>query len=132
VFNEPFLSLVFNGKKKIESRFSKNRIDPYGKINSGDLVLIKGNGGPIQGLFVAGEIKFIYILNKNTFKEIESNFGKYICTKYDKGFWRRRTKTKYVSLISIKKIKKLNPFPAGKKDKRGWAIVKEKKDLTLF
>ena len=47
---EPYLSFILNGKKTIESRFSINRIAPFDKIQTGDIVLLKRAGGPLVGI----------------------------------------------------------------------------------
>ena len=45
IFREPFLTKIFSGVKKIESRFSLNRCAPYSEVNKGDLVFIKKISG---------------------------------------------------------------------------------------
>ncbi|KKQ35404.1 MAG: hypothetical protein US51_C0006G0001, partial [Microgenomates group bacterium GW2011_GWA2_37_6] len=40
---------ILTGKKTIESRFSKNKIAPYGVVSAGDLVYMKLSGGAIIG-----------------------------------------------------------------------------------
>lgn len=132
VFNEPFLSLVFNGKKKIESRFSMNKISPYKKIKKGDVVILKKSGGLVTGIFVAGNVKFFHKLNKSLMKQIETEYGELICSAYDKDFWKNRDRTNYASLIEVKKIKKLPPFKSDKKDRSGWSVLREEFSENLF
>lgn len=109
VFNEPFLSLVFSGEKKIESRFSINKISPYERVKEGDVVILKESGGPITGIFIVGEVKFFKHLDKYLITKIENEFGELICTSYDENFWIKREKANYASLIEVSKIKKLPP-----------------------
>ncbi len=125
VFNEPFLSLVFNGKKKIESRFSMNNISPHEKIKKGDVVILKVSGGLVKGIFIAGEVKFFNKLNKSVIKKIQTEYGELICSSYDKDFWINRDRANYASLIEVKKIKKLPPFKIEKKDRNGWSVLRE-------
>src|SRR5581483_1606315 len=98
VFNEPFLSLILSGEKKIESRFSINKISPYGKVKKGDVIILKESGGPIKGIFIAGDVWFYHDLDKSLMKSIESQYGDLICSAYDKEFWAQRNRTKYASL----------------------------------
>ncbi len=132
VFNEPFLSLVFNGKKKIESRFSRNKISPYGKIKKGDVVLLQESGGPVTGIFVAGDVRFFHKLNKEIIENIEFQYGELICSAADKDFWKNREGTNYASLIEVKKIKKLTPFKSEKRDRTGWSVLREGVSNNLF
>lgn len=132
VFNEPYLSLIFNGKKKIESRFSINKISPYQKLKKGDIVILKESGGMVTGVFVAGKVIFYDGLDKELLNEIELNYGKDICADYDKDFWEKRTKAKYASLIEVNKIKKITPFKSEKKDRSGWSILRPSLSVSLF
>jgi ASC-1-like (ASCH) protein len=132
VCNEPFLSLILNGEKRIESRFSINKISPFGKIKKGDVVIIKETGGPISGIFVAGVVKYFYKLNKSVIKQIENEYGRLLCSAYDKNFWKMRDSANYASLIEVKKIKRLSPFKIDKKDRTGWSILREGLSSNLF
>jgi hypothetical protein len=132
IFNEPFLSLVYSKEKKIESRFSMNKICPFEKVRKGDVIILKESGGFVNGVFLAGEIKFYQGLNKEILEQIESVYGKEICSSYDKNFWKSRTKAKYASLIEVKKVKKITPFKSEKNDRSGWSILREGISNDLF
>lgn len=132
IFNEPFLSLIYDGSKTIESRFSRNKISPLGKIKKGDIVLLKESGGFINGIFIAGNIRFYSNLNSKSKAEVESLYGERICTSYDKNFWESHAESKYATLIEIEKIKKTTPFKCNKSDRRGWSIVREGISDSLF
>lgn len=132
IFNEPFLSLIYSREKKIESRFSMNKISPFEKVRKGDVIILKESGGLVTGVFIAGEVKFYHGLNKKTLEQIEISYGNEICSAYDKGFWKDRTKAKYASLIEVKKVKKILPFKSEKKDRSGWSILREGISGNLF
>lgn len=132
IFNEPYLSLIFDGQKSIESRFSIKKISPYKKINSGDLVVLKKSGGPVMGIFIAGEIKFFNKLSENHWEYIEKKYGNLICTHYDSEFWSKRENTRYATLIDIENIKKLTPFKINKKDRSGWSLIHQNNSKDLF
>lgn len=125
IFNEPFLSLVFKREKKIESRFSINKRSPFEKVKKGDVIILKESGGLVTGVFIAGEVRFFHLTNIKTLESIEANFGKAICAEYNTNFWRDRAKSKYATLIEVKKIKKILPFKCEKKDRSGWSILRE-------
>lgn len=123
VFNEPFLSLIFSGDKKIESRFSKNKISPYKKIHKGDIVVLKASGGPVLGLFLADDVKFYNGTKEGWLNNIESEYSELICSKYDPHFWNNRSKSQYATFISVKNVKKFNPFKIDKTDRTGWSVI---------
>ena len=48
---------ILHGSKTIESRFTKVRCAPYGKIHAGDLVYMKESGGPVKGQFTVAKVE---------------------------------------------------------------------------
>lgn len=132
IFNEPFLSLLLNGKKKIESRFSVNKITPFMRVAKGDLVFVQESGGMVVGVFIVGEVEYVQNVRSTTLKEIESNYADLICSAYDKDFWTFRKNSKYISLIEVKKVKRINPFKSEKNDRTGWSTIRTGIKDSLF
>ncbi|MDA9554652.1 ASCH domain-containing protein [Pelobium sp.] len=131
IFAEPYLTLIIEGKKTIESRFSVNKISPYGRIFNGDLVLVKKAGGSIVGMFIAGDVKFHSRLNVSKLKDLESKYGKQICTEVNPDFWVNRKESKFATLIDITRFKEIKPFTINKSDRTAWSIVQNRL-LSLF
>lgn len=131
IFSEPYLTLIFAGEKTIESRFSINKIGPFAKISKGDLVLIKKSGGPVVGYFIAGGIEYFSNITETKIREIERNHGRQICTQYDPNFWKERERANYITLIDIKKIKRVLPISTEKKDRTGWVVIRQKEDVLF-
>ncbi len=50
--------LILEGKKAVESRFSKRKDPPFGLISKGDLVYIKPTGAEIIGQFKVKKVIF--------------------------------------------------------------------------
>ncbi|MCW3094144.1 MAG: hypothetical protein JWP81_5213 [Ferruginibacter sp.] len=132
IFNEPFLALIYKGEKKIESRFSINQVAPFNKVSKGDVIILKSSGGPVTGIFLAGNVNFFSNLTKSKFKEIERLYGKKICAHYDSNFWINRALTKFVTLIEVDKIKALTPFRIEKKDRTAWSILRQSQNNLLL
>jgi len=131
IFSEPYLTLVLKGEKTVESRFSINRISPFGRIYKGDLVLLKKAGGPIVGMFICGDVLFFSKLNKQTLKNLENIFAKQICSYVDEDFWESRINCKYATLINIEKVRGTFPIQISKSDRTAWSIV-QSKFISLF
>ena len=123
VVNKPFTSLILNGQKKIESRFSINKIAPFLKVAIGDVIVLKESGGLVIGMFEAGKVSYLSNMNEKSMSEIEHKYGTLICTNYDQDFWVKREKAKYVSLIEVKKVNQFKPFRSDKRDRSGWSII---------
>ncbi|MDE6604827.1 MAG: AAA family ATPase [Clostridia bacterium] len=119
IVNEPFLGYIKNGKKTIESRFTKNKIAPYCQISEDDIVCMKAAGRPIDSIFIVEKAQF-YENSPNTIRKIKKDFSEQICA-FDDTFWETRECKKFISLIGIKEVINLKkPFNIPKKDKRGW------------
>lgn len=132
IFNEPFLSMLFNGQKKMESRFSINSIVPYNRIAKNDIVLVKKSGGGIQGVFRAQTVHFYANLNAKKISDLEKQFGKYIGWNVDPEFLNNKRDAKYLSLIEIMDLKQFDPIWTDKTDRTAWAILKLGLTNTLF
>jgi hypothetical protein len=132
IFNEPFLSLIYKREKKVESRFSINRISPFERVRKGDIVILKESGGLVTGVFLAGDVKYYYVSDKKKLTEIEEKYSEAICASYDKTFWKKRVKAKYASLIEVSKVKKIADFKADKSDRTAWVVLREGISDDLF
>lgn len=118
VMSEPFLSYVFVGKKTVESRFSINRIAPFGRVQPGDLVLMKA--GSIIGAFTVAWVKF-YDLAEHPLEDIATEYGDRICADAD--FWLQKSGKRYASLMGISDVRHLPPMAISKADRRAWLTL---------
>ena len=131
IFSEPYLTLLVTGKKKIESRFSINKISPYGRISKGDIVLVKKGGGPVVAMFIAGDVKFFSGLNVPKLKLVEQQYAELICSNVDPLFWQARENSKFGTLIEVGLVRAIGPVIINKSDRTAWSIVQNKL-ISLF
>lgn len=108
---------MLNGKKTIESRFSKNKIAPYNQITENDIVIVKKSGGDIVAYFTIKEVKF-YNLKFVSINEIRDKYHKELCV--DEDFWNTKRNSNYVALIIIDKLYNLKKFHINKKGMQTW------------
>lgn len=120
IFSKPYLTYMLEGKKTIESRFSKNKILPYNQITKDDIVIIKKSSGNIVGYFTIKEVLF-FDLNEISIDEIKEKYNKQLCV--DDEFWFNKRKSNYATLIIIDKLFKLKPFHINKKGMQTWIIL---------
>jgi hypothetical protein len=122
VCSEPFLSLVLEGKKTMETRFGKRRVDPFESVRRNDILVLKRSSGPIAGVALAGVPAF-YELDQKSLSSIRSSFERAICPP-NAGFWRERSAARYATLIPIEAVIEIpNPFKVEKRDRRGWVVL---------
>lgn len=120
VMVEPFLSYILDGKKSIESRFSKHAIAPFYQIEPGDLVLLKLTGGPVVGCFDTDTVEFV-ALNKEEHDRLQRHYSAAICA--DDDFWQARQDRRYATLVGVRNVHILDPAPVAKSDRRGWVVL---------
>jgi len=115
--------LILNGKKTIESRFSRVKNAPFGLISSGDLVYIKPTGKDIIGQFKVKKVIFFDGLNAEEIREIKGRYGGEIMLKDD--YWKVHEGAKYGTLIFIGESSRFitSPVKLPKKDLRGWVVL---------
>ena len=121
IFTEPYLTYMLEGKKTIESRFSKNKIAPYNQITKDDIVIIKKSSGKVIAYFTLKEVLFLD-LDTISIDEIKAKYGNELCV--DDQFWENKKDSKYATLIKIDKVIKLNSFPINKKGMQTWIVLK--------
>lgn len=124
IFSGPYFDYIVEGKKTIESRFSKNRGLPYQKVKPNDIIIVKQSGGPIVGYFYAGVCLF-FDLKKDDIDEVFKKYRKPLCI--DDEFIRNKQDSNYATLIKVKKYQRVKPFKINKKGMSTWLILKEGK-----
>lgn len=121
IFAEPYLTYMLDGRKTIESRFSKNKIAPYDKIGNEDIVFIKKSSGPVIGYFTIKKIRF-YDLNETKIEEIRKQYQNELCVNEE--FWNQKKDSNYATLIFIDKLIKFEPIYISKRGMQSWIIMK--------
>lgn len=120
VMIEPYLSYILDGRKSIESRFSKHLIAPFRQVGEGDLVLLKQTGGPVVGCFEVANAEFVTLTDSER-ERIRIDHSEEICA--DDDFWRAREEKRFASLIFVRSHTALPPTPVAKSDRRGWIVL---------
>lgn len=117
IFSEPYLSYMLDGKKTIESRFSKNKILPYNNISKDDIVIMKKSSGNIVAYFTIRDVLF-FDLSITSIDKIKKKYNNELCL--DDIFWNSKKNSNYATLIIIDKLYNLNSFPIHKKGMQTW------------
>jgi len=123
ILRQPFFDMVINGEKTIESRWSMNKIAPYGKVNIGDEILLKETGKDVTARCVVKDVKY-YQLIPELVEEIRIKYGKEIGTDKFKD-WQSTLKKKYCTLIWLEKVKKIEPIKVKRSNGAGWLLIKD-------
>lgn len=114
---------ILEGKKTIESRFSKAKVPPFGVISRGDLVYIKTSGKDIIGQFRVKKVIFYDGLEQLDVEEIKRKYGRSIAA--GNNYWAGKGSSRYGTLIFIGDSSRFitSPIKIPKKDLRGWVVL---------
>jgi hypothetical protein len=121
IFQEPYLEFIMDGRKTIETRFSRRMCAPFQAVSSGDVVILKRSGGEIVGICLVEDAWF-YQLTSDALAFIRDKFGRAICAE-DDSFWEERKEAAVVTLIAISHVTPLNKIDIPKRDRRGWVVL---------
>lgn len=129
VMREPFLALLLEGRKKIESRFSVNRVLPYGQVDSADVVALKAQSGPVVGVALVEHVDF-YELDPATWAILQDSFARPLCAD-DPAFWEERAGARFATLMRVSQVLRIPPLVVDKTDRRGWVRLGTETQLEL-
>lgn len=124
IFEEPYLSYILEGKKTIESRFGVQRTPPFGRVERGDVILLKATSGPVVGIAQAANV-WSYRLGVNEWREIRERFGPGLCLENEPDFVAQRSRSRYATLIRLANVRRLSPVAVTKRDRRGWVVLRD-------
>lgn len=122
IFAEPYLTYMLDGRKTIESRFSKNKNLPYKKISKKDIVIVKKSSGNVIAYFTIQDVLF-FDLNITPIEEIKNKYGSKLYV--DEEFWNHKKDSRYATIIIIDKLFKLVPFSISKKGMQTWIVLEK-------
>jgi hypothetical protein len=127
---EPYLEYILAGKKTVESRFSKRSVAPFGCVRRGDTVALKRAAGPIVAVCEIGST-WEYRLTPAIVSDLRNRFGRALCAM-DPAFWEARRDARFLTLMQVERVARIEPLLVGKTDRRGWVVVSRAKPDLLW
>ena len=128
VMVEPYITKIMKGEKTIESRFSQNKIVPWGRIFPGDIIIIKRSGGGFEAAFEAGEVISKELTSSSEVEQIKNDFNDRLCIEND--WWEKKLKSRYVTLIPITHLLRFNSFVIKFKNRQAWLDLYQPKQIN--
>ncbi len=122
VFVEPYLSLILEGRKSVESRFSMVRQPPWGRVENGDVLVMKRSGGPVLGIGLISH-SWCYELDPETWPVLRDRFRKPLAMD-ETTLFDRFERASYATLMTLTEVRTLDPIRIAKRDRRGWVVLR--------
>lgn len=120
---EPYLSLLLQGEKTIESRFSQKMMQPFRRVSKGDIILLKKSGGNIVGVFEAKDVHYFELKSEEDINAIKNEYNQQLCCSDE--FWNSKMKSRYATLIDVGHLMKLTPIQVSYKNRLSWILGNE-------
>lgn len=131
IMDKDTINKILSGKKTIESRFSKNKITPYNKVNVGEIIYLKESGGNILATFEIDKVIFFDNLDCQKILAIKNKYNQFINASND--YFNYKSNCRYGTLIYIKSPKAIPPITIYKNNRLAFLTVKSiVNDLILI
>jgi hypothetical protein len=121
VMTGPYLDRLLDGRKTIESRFTRHRIAPFERVASGDVIFFKQAACPITAVGLAGVVHDLDLATV-PLRQLADEYGAGIAPA-DASFWTDRAAARYATLVAMQQVVKTDPVPVQKRDRRGWVVL---------
>jgi ASC-1-like (ASCH) protein len=130
ILKKPYLDAILDGRKQIESRFTKTKREPFGQVLPSDKLFLKISSGPVCAIATVAAVKAFENLTPGQIIEIKRQFNRYIMG--DEQYWRSKMDCRFGLLVRFKDVEPIEPIRIRKKDWRAWIVLTEKEDFGLL
>jgi len=120
ICKEPYLTMILQGKKKIETRWSQQKRTPFNKVKSGDKLYLKKSGGSVVGDCYVKSVSFFSNMIPTFVEKLIQEWNEFMLIQPD--LISKCLLAKYGSFIWIEKI-----VQYGIKDRFGWKHIGQDK-----
>ena len=130
ILKKPYLEAILDGRKQIESRFTKTRRSLFWRVLPGDKLFLKESSGPVCAVATAGAVKTFESLTPKQIIKIKQQYNHYI--RGSNEYWRSKTDCAVGFLVWLEDVRAIEPVRIGKKDWRAWVVLTEQEDFGLL
>lgn len=129
ILKKPYLDLILAGEKTVESRFTRTKRPPFGKVASGDTLFLKESSGSVRAVATAAAVKNFAELTPEQITAIKQQYNQLI--KGAEQYWRDKADCRFGLLVWLEDVQPIKPLRISKKDWRGWVVLTEKENFGL-
>jgi len=130
ILKKPYLDAILEGRKQIESRFTKTKRPAFGRVLAGDKLFLKVSSGPVCARATVTAVKNFENLAPGQIIEIKRRYNHYI--KGNDEYWHSKMDCRFGFLVWLEDVKPIEPVRIHKKDWRAWVVLTEKENFGLL
>jgi ASC-1-like (ASCH) protein len=130
ILKKPYLDAILEGRKKIESRFTRTRHHGFGRVGAGDKLFLKLSSGPVCATATVEAVKNFENLTPERITQLKQQYNQDICA--DDEYWRSKMNCGFGFLVWLQGVKPIEPVRICKRDWRAWVVLTEKENFGLL
>ena len=130
ILKKPYLDAILDGRKLVESRFSKIRGAAFGRVFVGDRLFLKVVSGAVCGTARVAAVENFAGLTPKRMVEIRQEYNSRILGPDE--YWRSKRDSKFGFLAWLEDSRRIEPVRISKNDWRAWGILTENSDFGLL
>ena len=130
ILKKRYIEAILRGRKVIESRFTRIRRAPFGRILVGDRIFLKQSSGPVCGAALVRAVMSFERLTPREILGLKQRHNHEIGG--DEEFWESKLDCRFGVLIRLGEVRAIKPVRIAKKDLRGWVVLTEKENFGLL
>jgi len=130
ILKKPYLDAILAGQKRIESRFTRVRREPFGQVAPGDKLFLKESSGPVCAVAAVAAVKNFQNLTPEKIMEIKQRYNHYI--RGSDKYWQSKANCRFGFLVQLKDVEQIEPVRIHKNDWRAWVVLTAKKNFGLL
>lgn len=122
VVHRRYLDLILEGRKTVESRLTRVRCEPFGKIDIGDRVYFKEQSGPIRAVATVGALRSHEGLTPGAIRRLRVEHNDQILGGRD--YWALKRDARYAVLIWLSDVAQTEDWTVRPRlNGRGWLCL---------
>lgn len=130
ILKKRYLEAIVDGRKSVESRFSRTRHRAFGRILPGDRLFLKVSSGPVCAQATVAAVRYFENLTPEQMSRIEQRYNRYIGG--DREYWRSKADCRFGFLVRLKDVELIEPRRIAKRDWRAWVVLTAKENFGLL
>ena len=130
ILKKAYLDAILQGRKQVESRFSRVRGPAFGRVFVGDRLFLKVSSGPVCATARVAAVENFEELTPRRIIELKQRYNRYILGSDE--YWGSKRSSKFGFLAWLEDVRCIEPVRIRKKDWRAWAILTENSDFGLL
>lgn len=123
ILKRPYIRLILEGRKTVESRLTRTAQPPHRTIESGERIFLKASGGPFMATAVAGRVEQHEKLEPYDILRLRLRHNHAVCG--DDSYWQLKQNSRFAVFVHLTQVEPIEVGPKYPKSMRAWHVLDE-------